>query len=189
MAYKSATEKEVLSLLREDKFESALNLMDSEFVSKKSPSEVCWFGSFVENHAPILILRDIVDNHPALLFQFDKEGNDPLYFSAKSHRADALKLLRFNGIDIYRDINGFGNCMHVAARFDNPIFLKSLVKMGFDYNEKNQRGETPLDVASRWGNFKNMTFLDELQNNPSLHDDLVINPSRKTKTNSQNFSL
>lgn len=162
------TEKAVLSRLKNNLYKSALELICSEFVSKEESSPYNWVGEFLNYDAPSTIVKDLLTEHPSLSVQLDNDDNCALFHAARKHRADAVEMLVALGVDINKKLNGYGNCLNVAARYEGGGFIRKLVGMGADPFFLSDRGETSLDIARRWGNYTNVTVLEELNENPKL---------------------
>jgi ankyrin repeat protein len=162
------TEKAIISRLKNKLFESALELTTSEFVNKDKNSAYNLIGEFLNHKAPLDVVSKLMDNYPELLLQKDNYDNCILYYIARNHRLDVLQNVQSRGVDIHRDINGYGSCLHVASRFDNSSFIKSLTLMGFDHNRLNNKGESPECISRRWGNYENISFFDSINENPNL---------------------
>ncbi len=166
------TEKAIISRLRNELFKPALELIDSEFVCKENDSAYNWLGEFLEHNAPKSVVLELLNRHPMLVTQLDSDNNCSLYHAVRNHRVDAVKELVMSGVDINKKLNGFGNCVNVAARIDSSDFLKSLLKLGADPFIESIRGDKPVDIARRWGNFENVSFLEAIENKPSIIDSL-----------------
>jgi ankyrin repeat protein len=162
------TEKTVISRLQNKLFRSAFELISSEFVNKDKDSAYNLIGEFLNHKSPLDVVSKLIDSYPELLLQIDNSDNCILYYIAKNHRLDVLQDVQGRGINVQRDINGYGSCLHVASRFDNSNFLKDLISMGFDHNIVNDRGEKPESVSRRWGNYENISFFDRINENPNL---------------------
>jgi ankyrin repeat protein len=174
------TEKALVSRLRSHNYTSAMSLLTSVFVNKDDLSSQHVLGEFLNNSSPIQFVSDILSKYPELIEQKDNKGNCILFYAAKNHRIDALKLIAKGGKDIFGDINGFGTCLHIAARCDNPKTIREMLVMGFDHHIKNSRGETAEDISRRWGNYANVTLFDKLSNDHNALDELMEAETNRT---------
>lgn len=162
------TEGALRSRLKNGLYRSALELMSSEFVCKDQNSPFNWIGEFIKSKAPPDIILDLMDSYPELAHQIDGENKCSLFHAASEHRIDVvIKLIELN-VDINKDLNGFGNCVNVAARFEGKDFIRELISMGANPNALSTNGVDAKKVAFRWGNFGNIDFFEAIEKNPKL---------------------
>jgi len=161
------TEKAVLSRLHNGLYNAALQLFESEFVNKDIESAYNWVGEFMDSKAPTEVVSKLITLYPELVVQNDGDNNCSLYHASRCHRLDVAKMITERGVSINKDLNGFGNCLNVAARFDNKSVMKGFLVLGAEPNFKSERGDAPIDIARRWGNYENVEFFETLEANPS----------------------
>lgn len=168
MRLPTRTEKAITQDLSSGKYRQAIELMSSDFVCKEKESPYNWIGEFLRAKAPADIVSELIDLYPDLIQQVDSQNNCALYHAAHCHRIDVIKKLVDLGVDINKELNGFGNCVNVAARFDNKDILKALVSMGASPDMENARGDKAKVIASRWGNYENVDFFEALEKKPEV---------------------
>jgi hypothetical protein len=126
---------------------------------------VVFFVAVRRDHALISAAEDgdarraeeILDRDPYLLDHPDKLGLTPLMVAARNGRTDVLKVLIQRGADVnakwraYDSGDGQWNALHIAASRGQVGAAQLLIAAGTEVNAKTLRGETPLDVAVRYG--------------------------------------
>ncbi|KAG5728448.1 Integrin-linked protein kinase [Termitomyces sp. T112] len=139
------------------------------------------------------IITDILDRKPEYLNQIDCHGLSALHFAASHGRLDAVTVLVERGasldllsnsphdplkaidlairndhpevvaylLDHHADRPAYA--LHEAAKFQDSQMAKVLLDRGWVKLEKNDRGQTPVDVATALGNEETAKFLDEYE--------------------------
>lgn len=74
---------------------------------------------------------------------------------------EKLQSLALSGEDLVDCDEDGSNLLHHASVSDDPTVIKCLLYMGCDINKKNNVGETPLHIASKFGNLKSLKILLE----------------------------
>jgi ankyrin repeat protein len=74
---------------------------------------------------------------------------------------EKLQSLALSGEDLIDCDEDGSNLLHHASVSDDPTVIKCLLYMGCDINKKNNVGETPLHIASKFGNLKSLKILLE----------------------------
>ncbi len=166
MRHVTFSEKGLIDNLNHREFNKALQLLNSEFVHKTSPCCHCWLGEFIKAGASNKQLVDLIESFPNLITQADEQGHSPLFFAAKKHNIDAIKLLKKYGVDINSLFGDHGTCLHIASRRNDPKFITQLINEGADPNTLNLRGERAEDIARRWSCYENVELFDNLRENP-----------------------
>jgi ankyrin repeat protein len=89
------------------------------------------------------------------------ELNAAFFTAARLGSVDCLKFLVKNGADIHTRQTGYWACsaFTYAASSRNADFVRYFLSMGFDVNEKDAQGETPLMDAARTGGLGCMKVL------------------------------
>lgn len=78
---------------------------------------------------------------------------------------EKLKEIALQG-EILIDCDETGsNLLHHASISDDPDVIRCLLYIGCDINKKNNSGETPLHIASKFGNLKSLKVLLEHKSN------------------------
>ncbi|WP_285033346.1 ankyrin repeat domain-containing protein [Mycolicibacterium sp. lyk4-40-TYG-92] len=83
--------------------------------------------------------------------QRDRAGRTPLHYAAGDGKLDAVTALIAAGaeIDAREDTGQNTPLMFAAQRDDNIDVITALVEAGADVNLTNNKGETPLFIATR----------------------------------------
>lgn len=114
----------------------------------------------------------------------DSDGMTPILLSAELGQSTIVEILtksrRLDCLAVDRHQNG---AAHFAALLRTPGTLKVLYQLGqFRLFEKNDRGETPFDMARRHDNHEIMCFLEDLESsepepNDMGEDDSIVSPT------------
>lgn len=64
---------------------------------------------------------------------------------------EKLQYLALQGEDLIDCDETGSNLLHHASISDDPYVIECLLYMGCDSNKKNNSGETPLHIASKFG--------------------------------------
>lgn len=78
---------------------------------------------------------------------------------------EKLQYLALQGEDLIDCDETGSNLLHHASISDDPYVIECLLYMGCDANKKNKSGETPLHIASKFGNLKSLKVLLEHTSN------------------------
>ena len=107
----------------------------------------------------------------------DNKGQTPLHIAALYNNELALKyLLTLPSID-HKIVDNFKSTpLHVAAGKASPEIIKILMDAGFDINQKNKNGWTPLFEATLFGNRDVVSYLLELGINPNTRNAIARTP-------------
>ncbi|MCF2900949.1 ankyrin repeat domain-containing protein [Pseudoalteromonas sp. OFAV1] len=107
------------------------------------------------------------------------KGETVLDILIKKHMQNHLTLLsKENIISLAEYKSKSYNALHIAAKKDNPKFMKFLLFQGVNANEKDIRGNTPLHVARRYACHLNADIIEQY----SLDKD-VLKPKKKDNEN------
>jgi hypothetical protein len=81
-------------------------------------------------------------------------GKTALHIVTNNNNLKCLNVLIQAGVnvEIADDYDG-RTALHYAAHFGDVVVLKQLIKAGADVNVKDNRGETPLRIATNYNNF------------------------------------
>jgi len=162
----------VLSLLekgRDQVDNEGRSPLDIAIVLNKSPADIeritSWAGAALlyavdrEGKTPLRYAVDL-GNWPVAKFLTDqgsnvfsiaRDGKTPADIVLASGNTDAIRAL-FGGKAISaRDLSG-NTVLHYAARNCNSNIIRFLLDLGAERTALNTAGESPLDIAMRWGN-------------------------------------
>ncbi|KAK2717416.1 hypothetical protein QYM36_006262 [Artemia franciscana] len=92
---------------------------------------------------------DEVELHQRLHYIAGMESNyisELLAIAVEVNRRKFIKVLVSNGAN-------FGQCLHIAVENENKYTCEELIKNGADINARNEKNETPLDLALKTGKF------------------------------------
>lgn len=78
----------------------------------------------------------------------DQRGDSALSLAIKENWDCALEIIKAVGNQ--KDSTGYG-VLSYGAMYGDVEVVKKILSMGYSKNEKNVAGETPYDVAMRWG--------------------------------------
>ena len=90
-------------------------------------------------------------------------GITPLHCACIKGSKNAVDLLLDLGANINALDNEGNNCLHYAVNSNNPNLVKKLLIRGADKTIKNQKGETPYDLAVK-NNFRKLISILETKN-------------------------
>jgi ankyrin repeat protein len=101
--------------------------------------------------------EEVLDRRPDLLDHRSKSHLTPLLVASWHGRTEVLRLLISRGADVNAKWDspasgdGRWNALHITAIEGHAAAAQVLIAAGTEVNAKSLRGETPLDVAVRYG--------------------------------------
>lgn len=90
----------------------------------------------------------------------DMLGANAFWYAALYGRIQTMKLLAERGVDIYKSTVSGTNALHVAAKKDHHLVLKTLLKeLEYKPDSRTKKGFTALHLAAAEGNVNSVTHL------------------------------
>jgi ankyrin repeat protein len=95
----------------------------------------------------------------------------PLWYAIKNGRKDTIIAAAETGEDLDRkSTNNEQTALHIAAQYNRPICIKTLIAKGAKIEAKNKRGHTPLHSAIIYGSHESVKTLLNKEANPMTAD-------------------
>ena len=111
-------------------------------------------------HGRLPLVQSLV-NHGAIINVGDKYGQSPLYIAMDHRSYDVMRYL----LDLDAEVDPekkFGeNPLHVAATIGDLEILKAVLHRGFNMNQIDFHGRTPIEVAEFYQHFHLVALLQE----------------------------
>jgi len=98
------------------------------------------------------------------------EGFTAIHFASFKGSIELIKLLEGYGADTQVKNHQGLNVMHIAAQGDQPISLAYFLRKGFDIQELDNKGSTPLHWAAFLGMENATIYLTSWGSDPNLKD-------------------
>ena len=91
-------------------------------------------------------------------------GSSPLHVAVSCGRVEILKFLIENGAPLIDAKDKYGYTpLHDAAEFSSNVeVLKCLIENGANVSEKNDNGDTPFDLVTRFGHQDVVNYFTEI---------------------------
>lgn len=147
------TEKRVFSYIESgdaNKFLSAYQM--DELVDKKTCNKdgISILGYAVQNNMVDII--NYLTTIPGEINRLDSSGKTPGSYIPESNNIELINILKQKGADFsFLFIDG-RNVLHKSAMLRGKDMFLALIKAGANPHQKDNQGETPLDVAKRYQN-------------------------------------
>lgn len=131
-------------------------------------------------HNRLVILTRLLEraNCAALINTKDDDGKTPLHLSMWGDpKPEFVRVLLIHGADPHATNSFHYTPMHWAAKHGHLASAKLLYKAGAHIDSENSNGDTPIDLAIRWGQDDLVRFLIDPDNDTTQPATLSIDPA------------
>ncbi|EPS61029.1 hypothetical protein M569_13769, partial [Genlisea aurea] len=107
------------------------------------------------------VMKSLLSSDPGSVFRTDRKGQTPLHMAVKGQNVDVVQELVKHDPSVLSPEDNKGNtALHTAIiKGRSKIVLFLLSVEGIDVNAVNGSGETPLDIADKFGSTEMTTML------------------------------
>ncbi|CAN6563869.1 unnamed protein product [Malus baccata var. baccata] len=131
------------------------------------------------------VVKSLLRKDPSAAFRTDLKGQTALHMAVKGHNEEiVLELLKPDPSVLTVEDNKGNNALHTATRkghIQNVRLLLSINKEGSNINASNKAGESPLDIAEKYGSPELVAVLKEAGATNSKDQGKPANPAKQLK--------